>query len=135
MARRVGRVALLALIAGGEANLDGVAPYVAAEESGERVARCVAGVEDKAGASVFVVGAHLFGEDPNDPIYAAVAAHGWGAVYVVEPNPLIFDELVAFLARPGTFMARDVVVPELPEAGHDGGWPAVRSTVAWPMAS
>lgn len=103
MARRVGRVALLALIAGGEANLDGVAPYVAAEESGERVARCVAGVEDKAGASVFVVGAHLFGEDPNDPIYAAVAAHGWGAVYVAEPNPLIFDELAAFLARPGTF--------------------------------
>ena len=39
--------------------------------------------------SLVVVGAHHFGSDYNDPLYAAVANIAWSSVLLVEASPLI----------------------------------------------
>ena len=44
-------------------------------------------------SSLVVIGAHLFGDDPNDPIYSSVVQLSWDSVLLVEANPKIADTL------------------------------------------
>mmetsp|Transcript_25681 Transcript_25681/g.58429 ORF Transcript_25681/g.58429 Transcript_25681/m.58429 type:complete len:256 (-) Transcript_25681:125-892(-) len=46
-------------------------------------------------SSLVVVGAHLFGDDPNDPIYSSVVSLAWSSALLVEANPKVADSLRA----------------------------------------
>lgn len=44
-------------------------------------------------ASLVVVGAHHFGRDLNDPLYAAVREHTWASVLLIEASPAVVRKL------------------------------------------
>ena len=48
-----------------------------------------------ASSSLVVIGAHHFGRDSNDPVYAAVATVAWSRVLLVEASPIVSAALRA----------------------------------------
>ena len=49
-------------------------------------------------SAVVVIGAHLWGDDPHDPLFAAVHNVAWRSVWLLEANPLVFRTLRARIA-------------------------------------
>lgn len=77
-----------------------------------RIRKIVQNVPRKGEKAVLVIGAHEFGQDPNDPTFRLVAGYPWAAVYAVEPNPPIYEKLAKALIEGLPHVAPERVVAD-----------------------